>query len=135
MNNYKFPANAEIIDDMMEPILSSLKENNVEFKKIYQMNLALEEILVNICKYAYEDNQGIIDISYEISGDPKKLKVIIKDKGKAFDPLKKKDPDLDSDAEKRQIGGLGIYIVKNLVDDIKYQRANDENILEFIKQL
>lgn len=135
MNNYQVEAKMELIDQMINPIISSLEEIKVDHKKIYQINLALEEILVNISKYAYPGNEGIIDISFEISDNPKQLKVVIKDKGKDFNPLEKEDPDLDESVEKRKIGGLGIYIVKNMVDDIKYQRLNNENILEFIKNL
>ena len=135
MNNYQVEAKIELIDQMINPIISSLEEIKVDHKKIYQINLALEEILVNISKYAYPGNEGIIDISFEISDNPKQLKVVIKDKGKDFNPLEKEDPNLDASVEKRKIGGLGIYIVKNMVDDIKYQRLNNENILEFIKNL
>ena len=135
MNNYQVEAKMELIDQMINPIISSLEEIKVDHKKIYQINLALEEILVNISKYAYPGNEGVIDISFEISDNPKQLKVVIKDKGKDFNPLEKEDPDLDESVEKRKIGGLGIYIVKNMVDDIKYQRLNNENILEFIKNL
>ena len=135
MNNYQVEAKLELIDQMMNPIISSLEEIGADHRKIYQVNLALEEILVNISKYAYSENEGIIDISYEITASPKQLKVVIKDKGKDFNPLAKEDPDLDASLEERKIGGLGIYIVKNMVDDIKYQRLNNENILEFIKNL
>ena len=135
MNNYQVEAKMELIDQMINPIISSLEEIKVDHKKIYQINLALEEILVNISKYAYPGNEGVIDISFEISDNPKQLKVVIKDKGKDFNPLEKEDPNLDASVEKRKIGGLGIYIVKNMVDDIKYQRLNNENILEFIKNL
>ena len=135
MNNYQVEAKIELIDQMINPIISSLEEIKVDHKKIYQINLALEEILVNISKYAYPGNKGVIDISFEISDNHKQLKVVIKDKGKDFNPLEKEDPDLDESVEKRKIGGLGIYIVKNMVDDIKYQRLNNENILEFIKNL
>ena len=135
MNNYQFEANLDLIDEMMLPIISSLEEIDVDHKKVYQINLALEEILVNIARYAYAPDKGLIDISYEISDNPKQLKVIIKDKGKAFNPLEKEEPDLEASIQDRKIGGLGIYIVKNIVDDIKYQRINNENILEFIKNL
>ena len=135
MNNYQFEANLDLVDEMMMPIISSLEEIDVDHKKIYQINLALEEILVNIARYAYAPDKGLIDISYEISDKPKQLKVIIKDKGRAFNPLEKEEPDLEASIQDRKIGGLGIYIVKNIVDDIKYQRINNENILEFIKNL
>lgn len=135
MNNFQVPANEKLIDEMIKPIISSLEENDIAFKCIYQINLALEELFVNISKYAYSDNEGIIDISYEISDNPKQLKVIIRDKGKEFNPLAKEDPNLNVSVQERKIGGLGIYIVKNMVDDIKYHRANDENVLEITKLL
>ena len=135
MNKLQFEANLELIDQMINPIISSIEENEAEPKKVYQMNLALEEILVNICKYAYSGNKGRIDIAFEISKDPKQLHVVIKDQGKEFNPLAKEDPDLDTPLEDRKIGGLGIFLVKNMVDDIKYQRTNNENVLEIIKKL
>ena len=135
MNNYQFNAKVELVDEMMAPIISSLEEIGADHKKVYQVNLALEEILVNVAKYAYAPNTGIIDISYEINDNPKKLKVIVKDKGKEFNPLEKEEPDLSLSVHERKIGGLGIYIAKNIVDDIKYQRINNENVLEFIKNL
>ena len=127
MNNYQFDANVDLVDEMMAPIISSLEEMDTEHKKVYQINLALEEILVNIAKYAYSPNTGIIDISYEISDNPKQLKVIIKDKGKEFNPLEKEEPDLVASVQDRKIGGLGIYIAKNIVDNIKYQRNLNKN--------
>ena len=135
MNNYQVPANVELVDKMIDPIISSLEEIEVEHKKIYQVTLALEEIFANISKYAYPSGEGMIDIFYEIDKDEKQLKVIIKDKGTAFNPLEKEDPDLGASVSERKIGGLGIYIVKNIIDDIQYQRINNENVLELIKQL
>ena len=135
MNKYQVVAKLELIEEMIDPIISSLEEIKADHKKVYQVNLALEEILVNIAKYAYAPNEGLIDISYEISDDSKQLKVIIRDKGKAFNPLEKEEPDFDSSVENRKIGGLGIYIVRNIMDDVKYERINDENVLEIIKNL
>lgn len=135
MNNYQVPANVELIDKMINPIISSFEEIEVEHKKIYQVTLALEEIFANISKYAYPSGEGMIDIFYEIDKDEKQLKVIIKDKGTAFNPLEKEDPDLGASVSERKIGGLGIYIVKNIIDDIQYQRINNENVLKLIKQL
>lgn len=135
MNNYQIPAKVELIDQMINPIISSLEEIGIEHKKVYQVTLALEEIFANIAKYAYPSNDGMIDISYEISEDKKQLKIVIKDKGVDFNPLAKEDPDLDASVAERKIGGLGIYIVKNIIDDIEYQRINNENVLELIKQL
>lgn len=135
MKNYKVKADNKLIEKMIAPILSFLKKMDVDNKKIYQINLVLEEILVNICNYAYLTEDGVIDISFDVEENPKKLRVVIKDSGISFNPLEKEDPDLHIPSKDRQIGGLGIFLIKNMVDNIKYQRINNENILEFIKYL
>lgn len=135
MINYKVKAKKELVDEMINPIISSLEESDANKKAVYQINLALEEIFVNIVNYAYKDDNGYVDISYDINKSKKQILIIIKDKGKAFNPLEKEDPTLSGTAQERKIGGLGIYIVKNIVDDIKYQRVNKENILKIIKNI
>ena len=135
INNYQFNADIDLIEEMISPIISALEEINANHKKVYQINLALEEILANVANYAYPSKEGKIYISYEINKELNNLRVIIKDDGEPFNPLEKEDPDLDLPVEKRKIGGLGIYIVKNMVDDIRYQRLNNQNILEFVKNL
>jgi len=135
MNSFQFPANVNLVDEQITTIVSSLEEMNVDHRKVYQINLALEEILVNVAKYAYSSKEGIIDVSYEIDKNSNELRVVIKDKGQPFNPLEKEDPDLHSSVQDRKIGGLGIFITKNMVDNIQYRRINDENILEFSKKL
>ena len=135
MINYQFNADIKSMEEMISPIISALEEINANHQKVYQINLALEEILANIANYAYPSKEGKIYISYEINEDLNELKVIIKDNGEPFNPLEKEDPNLNLPVEKRKIGGLGIYIVKNMVNDIKYQRHNNQNVLEFVKKL
>lgn len=129
----RYEANLEDLNKMIEPILSSLEEKEVNHKIIYQVNLVLEELLANICRYAYSPNKGYIDLSYELNADS--LRIVIKDKGRAFNPLEEKDPDLTASSKDRPIGGLGIYLTKKMVDSIKYQRIDDANVLEFEKNL
>ena len=135
MIDYQIKADIALIEDMINPIISSLEENEVNFKKIYQVNLALEEIFANIARYAYPSQEGMVYVSYEVNKEENKLKVIIRDQGIEFNPLEKEDPDLDSSVKERKIGGLGIYIVKNIVDNVEYQRINNENILRLEKNL
>ena len=134
MNKYVIKAKRELIDDMIEPIVSALKKAGANGKAVYAMNLVLEEILVNIVNYAYDHDDGTVDISHDINETDRVIKVTIKDKGKAFNPLDAQDPPLHQSAGERKIGGLGIYIVKNLVDDIKYSRVDEHNVLEFSKK-
>jgi len=132
MINYKVKAKVDLIDEMINPIISSLEENKADHKTLYQMNLVLEELLVNVANYAYAPNDGDVEICYEIKN--KELEVVIIDKGKPFNPLEHSDPDLKAPVEDRKIGGLGIYLVKNLVDDIQYQRVENKNILKINKK-
>ena len=92
-------------------------------------------MLINIVSYAYEDT-GNIDIIYELTTDPKKeLSVTIIDEGKEFDPLKKEDPNITDLYEKRKIGGLGIFMTKQIMDEVSYLRKDNKNILHLRKNL
>ena len=135
MNNYQVEANLDLVGNMINPIIVSLENMGVTHANINQVNLILEELFVNIAKYAYSTNKGFVDISYDINKDTMLLKVTIKDKGKEFNPLLKEEPDIEAKAEDRPIGGLGIYLVKRLTDDITYNRINDENVLTFTKKI
>ena len=133
MKNYIYNINSCKLDEMIRPIISSLEEISASEKSIYQIHLALEEILVNIIEYAYQDKKGEIKISFDIKEN--NINVIIKDKGVEFNPLSKEDPNLNESINNRSIGGLGIYIIKNIVDEIKYERTNNENVLSFKKSI
>lgn len=134
MVSYVIKAKHELIDSMIDPVLEALEGESADKKASYQLHLALEEILVNVVSYAYDGKDGDVSISYDIDKPNRSVKVIIKDSGKEFDPTKSEDPNLEGDAKQRKIGGLGIYIVKNIVDDIKYSRIENQNVLEIVKQ-
>ena len=91
-----------------------------------QMNLAVEECVVNVVDYAYpEDTQG--DIMVDVEANEGCLK------GVAFDPTKKGDVDTTLPAEERQIGGLGIFLIKSIMDDVSYERSEGRNVLTMKK--
>lgn len=98
-------------------------------KQVYAFDLALEEMLTNTIKYAY-DNPGAHEITIKINVDEKLILLSLIDDGHEFDPLQTQNPDLDADISERAVGGVGIYLTKNMVDDMKYHRKNDRNILE-----
>ena len=97
--------------------------------------VAVEEVFVNVARYAYGDNDG--DVKLSISPCEAEGTVIfrISDNGVPFDPLKKPDPDITLSAEEREIGGLGIFITKKTMDNVSYAYENGENILTMIKKL
>lgn len=99
-------------------------------KKIAEIELALEEILVNIIKHAYMEQgiKGEIAVNCRLDG-PKKLIIEIVDWGMPFDILSVPKPDIAADIDVRQIGGLGIYFAKKLMDEIRYRREDGRNII------
>ena len=94
------------------------------------INLALEEAVTNVMLYAYPGESGQVLVECEKS---QKLIFTITDSGIPFDPTQKEDPDLTQSAEDRPIGGLGIYLVRQIMDDIHYERKDGKNILTLVK--
>ncbi len=98
----------------------------------YAVRLACEEIVVNIIRYAYSDiSQGYIKI--DISLDGRELHIEIRDGGTPFNPLGRETPDTALPPEERDIGGLGIYLVRRMMDRVCYMRHNGENCLLLVK--
>lgn len=105
---------------------------NVPKNIISEIDLALGELIINIIKYAYREKQNSF-ISLDCQMEDDKIVLLLKDKGKAFNPLKYKSENQDSSLEDRLVGGLGIMIAKNSMDSISYERKEDENLLKLIK--
>lgn len=100
----------------------------------YAVRLACEEIIVNIIHYAYADAaDGYIGIDISSSGE--ELRIEIRDGGIAFNPLEKEPPDISLTAEEREIGGLGIFLVRRMMDKVCYTRKEGENRLLMIKRI
>ncbi len=130
-----FKAEEKNIDSVIDFTQSELARADCPVKLQTSVCVAIEEIFVNIAKYAYPDSEGTAKISIDINEKTNIASFIISDNGIAFDPLKKDDPDITLPAEKREIGGLGIFIVKKTMDSVGYTRKNGENILTMTKKL
>jgi serine/threonine-protein kinase RsbW len=98
------------------------------------LNLVLEEALTNIIFYAYEPGTSN-DIKLELTIYADHLDLTLTDSGKPFDPTASPDPDVNLSAEERPIGGLGIFLIRKLMDDVNYQRQNEHNILTMSKKI
>ena len=98
-----------------------------------KIDLAVEEIFVNIAHYAYEPDEGPVNISCGFENET--LTVVFSDHGKKFDPLAHADPDTSLALEEREIGGLGIYLTKQFMDSVEYEYVGDKNILTIRKKL
>ena len=108
--------------------------NGFDMAATMQINLAIEEAVVNIMNYAYsEGTKG--DITIEAKASKTELSFVISDTGKAFDPTAKAEVDITLSAEDRAIGGLGIHLIRQIMDHINYERVEGHNILTLIKKL
>ena len=110
-----------------------LEEAGCPMKLQMQIDLAVEEIFVNIAHYAYEPATGKAKIACDIFEDPRYVQIRFTDSGIPYDPLQHEDPDVTLSAEERQIGGLGIYLVKQAMDDVQYEYKDGKNILTLKK--
>lgn len=99
-----------------------------------EMVTVVEEIFLNIANYAYEDGQGDATVRMEIDEDKRTITLSFIDSGKEFDPLAKEDPDIYLPIEERPIGGLGILMVKKMMDSVSYYREDDKNHLTVTKK-
>lgn len=104
-------------------------------KAVMQISVAVEEIYVNIAHYAYHPAAGEVTVRCAVDGGPLQVTIQFLDSGKPFDPLKKPDADITLSAEEREIGGLGILMVKKSMDEVQYEYKDGCNILTLKKQL
>ena len=123
--------------DNLQQVLSFLEEKleaaECPMKVLMQITVAAEEIFVNIANYAYAPNTGMATVCLTISESPRAASITFRDSGMPFDPLAKEDPDVTLPAEERQIGGLGIYMTKKAMDEMRYEYTNGQNVLTLIK--
>jgi anti-sigma regulatory factor (Ser/Thr protein kinase) len=123
------------LEEVLNFVNEHLNKTNCPEKTRIQVDIAVEEIFVNIAHYAYNPKVGKATIRVEITDNPVSISLTFMDNGKPYDPLAKKDPDVTLSAEQRTIGGLGIYMVKKSMDEIQYTYKNGTNVLTFKKKL
>ena len=100
---------------------------------LFKIRLSVEEVVENVVRYAYANGDGFLGVETETDGNGL-LTITLTDAGKPFDPLEKEDPDITLSAEERQIGGLGIFLTKQMMDEVRYKYENGCNILTLKKQ-
>ncbi len=122
----------ESLPEISNYVEGKLWEFGVDEKVSNQVELALQEVITNIIKYAYPDrSDGVIKV--RIKKNKNRIVVHVEDEGIPFNPLDYDNPDVDLPLEKRSIGGLGIFIVKKIIDETEYIRADGKNRLMLIK--
>ena len=110
-----------------------LEAAGASMKTRMQMSLAVEEVFVNIARYAYAPGTGEVSVTVTFTGPPSAAEVTFRDRGIPYDPLSNRDPDVTLPAEERQIGGLGVFMMKKLTDEMHYAYRDGENVLTLKK--
>lgn len=135
MKELVIDADVDNLDKVLAFTEDYLSEMSCPQKVLIQLNIAVEEIFVNIAHYAYGSGKGLATIKYIPDDDGQGISISFEDTGMQFDPLAKEDPDTTLSAEERSIGGLGIYMVKKSMDDVRYEYTDGRNILTIYKKL
>ncbi len=133
MKSLTVDATIENLSSVNEFVDCFLEENGCSVKIQMQIDLAVEEIYVNIANYAYGDSVGKAKISIE--NNDGEVTIVLSDCGVAYNPLEKADPDITASAEDRQIGGLGIFLTKKTMDAVSYEYKDGKNILTMKKRI
>ncbi len=123
------PAEDEKLDELLSFLEEKLAEAGCPPAVLMKINISAEEIFINIAHYAYGPEGGSAALRLEISDDPPAAALTFSDCGTPYDPLSRKDPDLTLPAEERQIGGLGVYMVKKQMDEVSYEYKDGQNVL------
>lgn len=124
--------NIEVVTDFIN---ASLDEYNCSMKAQTQIDIAIDELFSNIARYAYNPETGSATVQIDLEEGTPIVVITFKDRGLPYDPLKKPDPDVTLSAEERDIGGLGIFLVKKSMDEITYRYENGQNILTVKKSI
>ena len=131
-----FPAKLDQLEPVQRFVLDQLRGIPYTERTRAQLDVAVEEIFVNIAHYAYPPDQpGWALIRCQVEQDPLRIQVQFVDGGVPFNPLAKKDADITLSAEERNIGGLGILMVKRSMDAVDYVYSDGKNILTLTKRL
>lgn len=128
-------ATVENIETVTDFVNEQLKAFDCPIKCQMQIDIAIDELFGNIAHYAYNPEVGPATVLVEVTDNPITVIITFIDHGIPYDPLKKEDPDVSLSAEERDIGGLGIYMVKKSMDDISYEYKDGQNILRIKKKI
>ena len=135
MDELKLEAKTENLPQVLEFVDLALERLACMPRTQMQIDIAVEEIFVNIANYAYPNTLGTARILIEAETEPCAVSITFIDSGIPYDPLAKPDPDITLEAEKRSIGGLGIYMVKKSMDEVRYTYHEGQNQLTLRKLL
>ena len=128
-------AETQQLDDVLSFINAPLEALGVSEEEKVVIDIAVEEIYVNIALYAYDPGRGPVTLRWTLEDEPLSIQIDFMDRGTPYDPLAREDPDLTLSAEDRQIGGLGIYMVRKSMDEVSYEYRDGKNCFMMKKLL
>lgn len=129
----RIEAKIENVDLLTDFVNEQLEGMDCPMKSVTQVDIALDEVFSNICHYAYGEDEGYAVVYVNKHPDEDAVSITLEDAGEPFDPLVRKDPDVTLSLKERQIGGLGIFMVKRMMDDIEYEYRDGLNRLTMVK--
>lgn len=135
MKELTIEATVDNIAAVTDFVNEQLEALDCPMKAQMQVNIAIDELFGNIAHYAYNPETGRVTVRVEAARDPFAVIITFIDSGIPFDPLAKEDPDITLSCEERETGGLGIYMVKKIMDDISYEYTKGQNILKIKKRI
>ena len=135
MQDITLQASDDTLYTVLDAIEAHLSKNGCPDSVKTEVLISVEEIYVNIAHYAYGGKAGEATVQMEVTQNPRICRVVFRDRGVPYNPLEKEDPDVSLSAEEREIGGLGIYMVKQCMDKIEYRYEDGYNILTIEKHL
>ena len=135
MKELTIAATVENIEAVTDFVNEQLETLDCPMKAQMQIDIAIDELFGNIAHYAYNPEIGKATVRVEVIEDPLAVTITFIDNGVPYDPLAKEDPDTTLSAEERDIGGLGIYMVKKSMDEITYDYKDGQNILTIKKKI
>ena len=135
MKELTIAAEIENISAVTEFVDAELEECGCPLKTQMQIDIAIDELFGNIARYAYEPGTGEATVRVDVKENPAAVEITFIDGGVPYDPLKKADPDVTLSADEREIGGLGIFMVKKSMDNIAYEYRDGKNILSITKNI
>ena len=135
MKELTLEAKLESIVDVTAFVDAELEALDCPMRAQTQIDVAIDELFSNIARYAYAPGTGEATVRFEYAEEERMVAITFIDRGVPYDPLAKADPDVTLSAEERSIGGLGIFLVKKTMDDMRYERSGDLNVLTIRKKI
>jgi len=134
MQSVQFSAKFEFLDEIREFVGDIARAGGFDAKDVYNIQLAADEAASNIIEHAYEGvSNGLLELSCGVKGNT--ITIVLVDHGESFDPSEIPMPDLKADLSERKIGGLGIFLMRKLMDEVRYEtKSNKSNVLTMTKR-